>query len=307
MRDSPLFFRGSRGPVRLRGVERAEGIAAGTARAPDRETERARPTTVEAWCRAFVLEKRLERKLAPPPPPDVEGDGSWEREPRALRLPRPGRPPELRSVSRSPRTPALGALKSRDARARLVHTFLHHELQAAELFCWGLLAFPETPRAFRAGLLRLACEELGHLALYRAHLERLGRRAGDFPVRDWFWERVPTVASPSSLVALLGVGLEGANLEHSARFAEAFRAAGDVEGAAVLERVEADEVGHVAFAVRWFERLSGGPFDFDRWSDALPAPLTPALLFGRPLNRAARRRAGLDERFLARLEEVPAP
>ena len=78
-------------------------------------------------------------------------------------------------------------------------------------------------RRFRAGCLRLCQEELGHLGLYRAHLARLGFAVGAFPVRDWFWERVGGVPDPLAFVALLGLGLEGANLEHSARFAHWFR------------------------------------------------------------------------------------
>lgn len=253
--------------------------------------------TIEAWCRALVLGTELEAKLAPAAPPE-----RWEDPACAERL-QPGRPRALVPAERAPRTPR--ALDSAQARARLVHTFLHHELQAAELFAWAILAFPGTPREFRAGCLRLCREELAHLALYRAHLATLGHAVGDFPVRDWFWERVGRVATPLEFVALQGLGLEGANLEHAARFAAAFAAAGDAAGATILERVERDEIGHVAFAKHWFERWSGAPLDYDRWCAALPAPLTPSVLRGLPLNRVARTRAGLDETFLARLADEP--
>jgi len=206
---------------------------------------------------------------------------------------------------RAPRTPGASAFADPRTRARLVHTFLHHELQAAELFAWAILAFPQAPREFRAGLLRLCQEELGHLALYRVHLGALGFSVGGFPVRDWFWERVARVEDELAFVALLGLGLEGANLEHNARFAAQFRAAGDEAGARVLERVGRDEIEHVAFARRWFEHWTGAPLEYERWRAALPAPLTPAVLRGTPLNRAARKRAGLDDAFLARLEAEP--
>jgi uncharacterized ferritin-like protein (DUF455 family) len=168
-----------------------------------------------------------------------------------------------------------------------------------------VLAFPETPAAFRAGLLKLCADELSHLALYVAQLERYGGAIGDHPVRDWFWQRVSTCRTPESFVALLGLGLEGANLEHSARFAAEFRAVGDERCAAILERVEREEVAHVAFAKRWFEAFTGKPLDYDSWRAALPAPITPSALHRKPLNRAARLRAGYDERFLARLEDEP--
>ena len=266
--------------------------------APTPETPTA--GSIEAWCFDLVTARGLDAKLAPPPTPD-----RWEERPSAHRLKAPGRPENLVVLARAHRTPRPAALADAEVRARLVHAFLHHELQAAELFAWAVLAFPLTPCEFRAGCLRLAREELAHLALYRSHLERLGHAYGDFPVRDWFWERVATVPDALGFVALLGLGLEGANLEHSARFARAFRAAGDEEGARILERVEREEVGHVAFARTWFERWTGAPLDYERWRAALPRPLTPALLCGRPLNRTARARAGMDESFLARLEAEP--
>ncbi len=55
-------------------------------------------------------------------------------------------------------------------------------------------------------------------------------------------------------VAALGIGLEGANLDHTARFAERFRAVGDEAGAALQERICAEEVPHVRFAASWFAR-----------------------------------------------------
>ncbi len=264
-----------------------------------------RPDTIEAWCRDFVTTLDLARKLSPPAPPDVSAEASWESDFSALRIAAPGRPPELSVVERSAPTPTGRALARPEARARLLHTFVHHELQAAELFAWAVLAFPETPRAFRSGLVRLCREELAHMHLYLEHMTALGTRFGDHPVRDWFWDRVGRCESAASFVGWLGIGLEGANLEHSTRFAAMFRAVGDERGAAILEQVEADEVAHVAFAVRWFERLSGEALDFERWSAQLPPPLTPSLMQGQPMNRAARRRAGFSDEFLARLAAAP--
>ena len=261
--------------------------------------------TVERWCHDFVLSEDRPWKLHPHAAPDPDLEASWEEDPPLRRLAAPGRPADLRVVTRSPRTPRAAALRDPALRARLLHTFLHHELQAAELFAWALLAFPTAPRAFKRGLLGLLGEELGHLALYEGHLQHLGARYGDHPIRDWFWERVPLCREPVQFVALMGLGLEAANLEHCARFAEGFRAAGDLEGARVLERVEREEIGHVAFATEWFRHFAGG-LSFETWAAALPAPLTPSLLRGKPLNRGARLAAGLDEEFLVRLEAAPA-
>ena len=256
--------------------------------------------TLERWCFDLVTTRDLEDKLSPPSAPRV-----FERDPVPRRLGAPGRPPTLVVAARAPRTPRPGALARPAARAALLHAMAHHELQAAELFAWAVLTFPRTPRAFRAGLARLAEEELAHLALYGEHLARLGSGYGRLPVRDWFWERVATCTTPASFVALQGLGLEAANLEHSARFARRFRELGDEHGARLLERIERDEVRHVAFAARWFERFSGAPLDYDRWRAALPDPLTPGLFRGAELNEAARRAAGISDPFLRRLEAEP--
>ena len=147
----------------------------------------------------------------------------------------------------------------------------------------------------------IALDEVRHMGLYARHLERLGHRVGDFGVRDWFWRRVPAATTPAAFVALLGVGFEGANLDHSARFAQLFRNVGDEEGALLQERVGQEEEPHVRFAIHWFERFSGG-LDWDRWLAHLPPPLSPLVLRGKPLVRDARRRAGMSDAFMDALE-----
>lgn len=260
--------------------------------------------TLERWCFDFILESELEPKLSPGAPASPDLESSWELDPQPRRLEAPGRPEQWQRVGRSPRTPKLAALREPEARCRMLHTFLHHELQAAELFAWAFLAFPETPREFRAGLLRLCAEELGHLALYREHLVRLGGALERHGARDWFWERALSCDSPAAFLAFQGLGLEGANLDHSARFAAGFRAAGDEVGASLLERVGRDEERHVAFAIRWFEFFQG-ELDYGGWCRALPAPLTPAVFKGKPLNLSARARAGMGTDFLDALEREP--
>jgi uncharacterized ferritin-like protein (DUF455 family) len=254
--------------------------------------------TVERACWDLIAATSWEGKRAP-------RGGSWWEEPVALRPSGPGRPAQLETLGRAPRTPRPGALRRPEARGALFVRFLHHELQAAELFAFGVLAFPETPRAFREGLVRLAQEELGHLALYRDHAERLGVDTDSMPIRDWFWTRVHGCERPEQFVAFLGLGLEGANLDHSARFAAAFRAAGDAEGAAILERVGRDEVRHVAFSRTWFERFTHMPLSFDGWEAALPAPLSAGLFRGEPVQLEARAEAGLDAAFLEALVHAP--
>jgi uncharacterized ferritin-like protein (DUF455 family) len=249
--------------------------------------------TVEKWAWDYVLADSLAAKMTPPPIPEI-----WEAEIVARRLTTPGRPPELRVVAKAGKTRGLAAPSGR---ARALHTFFHHELQAAELMAWAVLAFPETPREFRAGLVRIALDEIRHMHLYAKQIARLGFVIGQFTVRDWFWERVPSCVDAAAFVATMGLGVESANLEHTASFAARFREAGDEEGARVQELIGREEIAHVRFGARWFEAFVA-PLDFETWRLALPSPLSPLLMRGKPLHREARRSAGQNEAFLDDLE-----
>jgi uncharacterized ferritin-like protein (DUF455 family) len=257
---------------------------------------------VETWAERYVLTTELHVKLAPPPPPK-----QFRTEAAPLWLTAPGRPPELRPARRGERTPKQEALETPHYRARTLHAFLHHELQAAELMCWALLAFSNAELEFRRGLLAICLDEIRHMGMYAKHIRALGSEVGDFGVRDWFWKRVPSCRSKLEFVAVMGMGLEAANLEYAPSFAERFRLAGDEAGAQIQERIAAEEVAHVGFATRWFTRWTGG-CDFSTWAEQLPAPLSPWVMHGRPIAEDARRRAGMPDDFVAQLRAyVPEP
>ncbi len=258
--------------------------------------------TIEAWARHYVLSDELQTKLAPPPLP-----GAFARDFTPVRLAAPGRPPELKPAKRGERIPKPEGMREPHLRARALHAFLHHELQAAELMCWAVLAFADAEEDFRRGLLRACFDEIRHMNLYRAHIEALGCKVGDFGVRDWFWTRVPQCQSKLSFVAVMGMGLEAANLDYAPVFAQRFRDAGDELGAQVQELIGREEVAHVKFAAQWFIKWTGG-CDFDVWLNALPPPWSAMVLRGNPIAVEARKRAGMSDEFVAALAAyVPEP
>ena len=153
----------------------------------------------------------------------------------------------------------------------------------------------------------ICLDEIRHMNLYREHIEALGCSIGDFGVRDWFWRRVPACPTKLSFVSVMGMGLEAANIEYAADFAERFRVVGDVTGAAIQDRIAKEELGHVSFATRWFKRWTGG-CDFERWSLELPAPFSPWVMHGNPIAESARSQAGMSEEFIRALRAyVPSP
>jgi uncharacterized ferritin-like protein (DUF455 family) len=258
--------------------------------------------TVDAWSEWFVSETDFFAKLVAPPLPDT-----FAAVPRAPLDLRPGRGNGFVLSHHSDRSTGKSALKSPERRAKLVHAFMHHELQAAELMAWALLRFPDAPAELRRGLVRIIGDELRHLRMYASYLRSRGFEPGCFPVRDWFWERIPDVVSMGSFLGTLGIGFEGANLDHAMRFAQRFAQAGDEDAARLQERVAIEEVPHVRFAVHWFRKLEHESMEatsclFDAWRDLLPPPLSPLVMRGRPLARTLRVRAGLDESFLDSLD-----
>lgn len=254
--------------------------------------------TVERWAWDLIVSRTLDAKLAPPSPPSVWAGGG------AIRVAAPGRPGELLVAAKASKQRGLS---SPHGRARAMHAFLHHELQAAELFAWALLAFPESDPALREGLVRIILDEVRHANLYAEEIRRLGFEVGAFAVRDWFWERVPRVQTMSSFLAVMGLGFEAGNLDHAARFEARFRDVGDTRAAAVQALVGRDEIAHVRFGATWFRAIHG-ELDFAAWERELPEPLSPMLMRGAVQNREARLAAGLDEAFLGALSAwLPAP
>ena len=150
--------------------------------------------TVQEWARAYIETEDLNTKLRPESPPRHFAAAQ-----APLRLVRPGRPAAFVPAPRREKTPKPEAFRDPRIRARAMHAFFHHELQAAELMCWAILAFPDTPEVFRRGLLGICLDEIRHMNFYNDHLSRLGYALGDFPVRDWFGNGCPGVQTPCRL------------------------------------------------------------------------------------------------------------
>jgi len=236
----------------------------------------------------------LATKRAPGPAPITLRPGS--REAPAC----PGRPKELEVTTAKPRNLKPGSLIHARSRAELNHRFWHHELQAAELFLWALLRFSDAEPEFRRGLVKIFYDEVRHMGLYETRILHDGFQVGSFAVRDWFWDRLPSCQTKIQFVALMGMGLEAANLEHTVRFSEWFRNAGDQQSAQVQEQVGLEEVAHVRFANHWFEEWSGG-ITFAAWKSALPAPLSPLLMRGKTLAVERRLKAQFPAIFIDEL------
>jgi uncharacterized ferritin-like protein (DUF455 family) len=251
-----------------------------------------------AYAHDLVTSTTLAGKLVPPP---ADLDLADPEPP--LRLPAPGRPPELTITAvRAARVPPLAGMRDPAQRARILHALANHELQAVELFAWALLAYPDAPHPFRQGLVAILADEQRHFALYAERLAALHTRFGAHPVTGHFWNKLDHLPTPLAFVCTMALTFENANLDFAADYAAAARAAGDPATAATLERVHADEIRHVHFGWVWLRRLAAP--DADPWQTYVANtryPLGARRARGPHFDRAARERAGLSPDFIEKL------
>jgi len=222
-----------------------------------------------------------------------------------LRREAPGRPPSLEIVpAAEARVPSATGMHDPAQRVRILHAFANHELQAAELFAWALLAFPDAPADFRRGLLAILADEQRHTRMYASRVEALGARFGDFPVSGYFWNKTPDLATPLHFVCAMSLTFENANLDHTVDYAALARDADDEATAKVIDKVHEDEVRHVHFGWRWLaEWKDPHQSMWDAYRAHLAWPLRPARARGERFHASGRVRAGLDPTFIALLEE----
>jgi uncharacterized ferritin-like protein (DUF455 family) len=218
----------------------------------------------------------------------------------------PGRPAELRFTrTRSERSdfPGVDQLEHERERGQLLHFFANHELLATELMALVLLRFPEAPADFRRGVFNTLKDEQRHTRVYIQRMKECGIEFGELPVNGYFWRAVSAMESPMDYVSALCLTFEQANLDFARHFAEAFGKVGDEATARLLQTICRDEIGHVAYGLKWFRRWKNpDESDWEAFCRQLKFPLSPQRAKGKVLNVAGRRAAGLDPEFIAQLD-----
>ncbi len=219
--------------------------------------------------------------------------------------PSPGRPSNLQfKPSGSAKTdfPRMHQLDDARERGRLLHFFASHELLATELMALVLLRFPDAPANFRRGVLQTLKDEQRHTRLYIERIRECGIEFGELPVSGYFWRAVAPMAHPVDYVAGLSLTFEQANLDFCRDFARAFARIGDAATSALLDRIYRDEIGHVAYGLKWFRRWKNPQqSDWEAFCRQLKFPLSPQRAKGFTLNLDGRRAAGFDPDFIDQL------
>ena len=255
---------------------------------------------LRAFAEQVLFSTSLDEKLASP---DVITD---EEPGAAIEVPDvPGRPVALRfrgqDESRS-RFPGEHELEDAANRSRLFHFFANHELLATELMALVLLKFPDAPPAFRRGVLQTLKDEQAHTRMYLRRMRECGMEFGELPVSGYFWASVSPMEHPIDYVSSLCLTFEQANLDYSKHFTDVFKNVGDGVSARLMDKIYRDEIGHVAYGLKWFRRWKNpAQTDWDAFCRQLKFPLSPQRAKGFSINVAGREAAGLERAFIDEL------
>lgn len=206
----------------------------------------------------------------------------------------PGRParPELVHPARVRRRGAGSAA----GRAALIHALAHIEFNAINLALDAACRFGGMPQAYYDDWIKVAVEEAYHFGLLRAHLQGLGHDYGDFEAHDGLWQTAEKTAGDLlARMALVPRTHEARGLDASPAIRDRLAAAGDHDGAAILDIILRDEIGHVAIGNHWYRWLCErhGVDPLATYAELAARHAAPRL--HGPFNLAARRAAGFTE------------
>ncbi len=218
---------------------------------------------------------------------------------------RPARParPELRPPRDMPKR---GRARTPGGRIALLHALAHIELNAVDLACDMVARFTDAglPREFFDDWVTVAAEEALHFTLLADRLATFGAAYGDLPAHDGLWQAAAETAHDVlARLAVVPLVLEARGLDVTPQMIVNLRRAGDDDSAAMLERIYADEIGHVAAGKRWFDYVCAarGLDPTATYHDLVRRHFRGALK--PPFNAAARERAGLEAAFYQPLAE----
>ena len=196
----------------------------------------------------------------------------------------------------------LRSVHTLEGRAVLIHALAHIEFNAINLALDVIWRFANMPDKFYYDWLRVAQEECEHFGLLNQHLQTLGFQYGDFSGHDGLWEMAErTQDDVLARLALVPRTLEARGLDASPAVRHKLASGGDPAGAAIIDIILRDEIGHVAIGNHWYRWLcTERGLDPIKTYTELAATYRAPKLKG-PFNIEARLAAGFDPAEIALL------
>ena len=217
----------------------------------------------------------------------------------------PGRPVLPRLVAHN--TLKKRSITTLEGRAALLHSLAHIELNAIDLAADAVWRFAGMPDAYYRDWIQVMQEEALHFELLRDHLQTLGYAYGDFDAHNALWEMAErTQHDVLARIALVPRTMEARGLDASPAVRHKLASVGDAAGAAILDTILRDEIGHVLVGNRWYGWLCAqrGLEPVSTYA-ALTVQYRAPRLRG-PFNVAARTAAGFSVEELEALDAQAA-
>ncbi len=212
----------------------------------------------------------------------------------------PARPehPQLLAPNKMPKRGKGGSERGRIA---LWHSLAHIEFVAIDLALDMAGRFgAQMGKQFVSDFLDVAADEAMHFALLDRKLKTLGSHYGALPAHGGLWQAADsTKHDVAARLAIVPMVLEARGLDVTPATLERVRAAGDENGAKILQRILDDEIRHVAFGTKHFIALaeSQGKSPESHWKRLVESYFRGVIK--PPFNDSARLAAGLSRDFYA--------
>ena len=249
--------------------------------------------TLRSLCLVALAESDIEHKAASVHAIDINALPTGSEISLTERPNVPGRP--VRPLLVPPKDAPRRSLSTVEGRAALIHALAHIEFNAINLALDVTWRFPGLPDAFYRDWANVAREEAHHFMLLREHLSKHGHQYGDFPAHNGLWEMAEkTKGDLLARLALVPRTLEARGLDASPAIRSKLAAVGDHEGAAILDIILRDEIGHVAVGNRWYRYVCNQRALDPISTYAQLAELYRAPKLRGPFNREARLAAGFE-------------
>jgi len=166
----------------------------------------------------------------------------------------PGRPekPELVDARSLPKR----GMGSKQGRLGLIHSLAHIEFNAINLALDAVYRFRGMPIEYYDDWLRVASDEGQHFLLLHERLESLESSYGALNAHDGLWDMARQTSHDILVrMALVPRILEARGLDVAPPMIEKLTHVGDLDTAAILERIYRDEITHVEVGNRWFRYI----------------------------------------------------
>jgi uncharacterized ferritin-like protein (DUF455 family) len=139
-------------------------------------------------------------------------------------------------------------------RRESLHRHFNTEIQSMEIAAQSLADFPDAPWELRLQHARQCWDEARHAKLVERQLVAQGGRPGDFPIINYDWGVACAIPTLTGRLAVQNRTVEAGEMDVLRQLRDVWKQCDELETAAVMDGILADEIQHVRFANDWIKQ-----------------------------------------------------